>query len=114
MASGAAGILIQDAGWDGGQHLWAVLIHWTVPIRLSPIPTTSGVLPLSRVKCGVGRCVDVASDAEKGAEGIEWVEPPVEAECELIEVGLEMLVADAVVGAGQPGLQVGKDEMDDR
>ena len=29
MGSGAAGILIQDAGWDGGQHLWAVLIHWT-------------------------------------------------------------------------------------
>ena len=29
IASGAAGILIQDAGWDGGQHLWAVLIHWT-------------------------------------------------------------------------------------
>ena len=40
--------------------------------------------------------------------------PPIEAESELVEVGLKMLVADAVMDAGQPGLEVGKDEVDDR
>ena len=85
-----------------------------MPIRLSPTPTKSGVLPLSRVELGVGRCGDAASDAEKGAEGVERVEPSVEAESEFVEVGLEMLVADAVMNATQPGLEVGKDEMDHR
>ena len=31
------------------------LIHHSVPIRLSPIPTTSRVLPIPRVKLGLGR-----------------------------------------------------------
>ena len=29
--------------------------QWIVPIRLSPIPTTSRVLPIPRVKLGLGR-----------------------------------------------------------
>ena len=70
--------------------------------------------PLARVEFGVGRCRGVAGDAEQGAEGAEWVMPPVGAKRELVEVGLEMLVADAMMGAVEPGLQVGKDEMDDR
>jgi len=88
-----------------------------VLVRLSPTPTRfsgCGVLPLARIELGVRRRPDVAGDAEEGAEGGEWGVPPVEAERELVEVGLKMLLADAMMGAVDPGLQVGKDEMDDR
>src|SRR5271163_5126472 len=81
------------------------LLGCTVPIRLSPTPTICRVLSRSRIKLGVGRCGDVAGDAEKGTGGIERIESSVEAEGELVEVGLEMLVADAVMDAGQPGFQ---------
>jgi hypothetical protein len=57
------------------------------------------VLPFSRVEFFKGRCADVASDAEQGAEGVEWIEAPVKAERELIGVGLKMLAADTVVDA---------------
>ena len=45
-------------GRDG--HRWGkttgkVGFHGGVPIRLSPIPTTSRVLPIPRVKLGLGR-----------------------------------------------------------
>ena len=85
-----------------------------MPIRLSPTPTTSRVLPVARVKLGVSGSGDIASDSEQGPEGVERVESPVEAECELVEVGLEVLVAHAVMNATQPRLQVGEDEMNDR
>ena len=49
--------------------------HNHTPIRLSPIPTTSGVPPLSRVKFGVGQGVGVAYDAEKRAEGVVREQP---------------------------------------
>jgi len=65
--------------------------QWVVgslPIRLTQTPTTCRVLPLSRVKFAEGRCPDVARDTKERAEGVERVEPPVEAECELVEVGL--------------------------
>lgn len=93
------------------QNVWK---EESLPIRLSPIAATSGVLPFPRVKLSVGWCGDLAGDTEKRAKNVERVEPPIEAESELIEVGLKMLVADAVMDAGQPGLEVGKDEMDDR
>jgi hypothetical protein len=60
----------------------------TLPIRLTQTPPTCRVLPLSRVKLAEGRCPDVARDTKERAEGVERVEPPVEAECELVEVGL--------------------------
>src|SRR5271170_5274675 len=110
-------IEVQGLGpWRGlGQRPnLACCIGQCVPIRLSPTPTICRVLSRSRIKLGVGRCGDVAGDAEKGTGGIERIESSVEAEGELVEVGLEMLVADAVMDAGQPGFQVGKDEMDDR
>ena len=49
-----------------------------------------------------------------GAEGVEWVEAPVKAERELIEIGLKMLMADTVMDADEPRFQIGEDEMDDR
>ena len=59
-----------------------------VPIRLTQTPTICRVLPLSRVKFSESRRLDVARDTKKRTEGVERVEPPVEAECELVEVGL--------------------------
>ena len=47
----------------------------TLPIRLLPTPPTCRVLPGSGVKLCVGRCGDVARDAEQGTEGVERIEP---------------------------------------
>ena len=85
----------------------------SLPIRLLPTPPTCRVLPGSGVKLCVGRCGDVARDAEQGTEGVERIEPPVEAEGEFVEVGLQVLVTDPVMDAVQPRFQVCEDEMDD-
>ena len=45
------------------------------------------MLPGSGVKLCVGRCGDVARDAEQGTEGVERIEPPVEAEGEFVVTG---------------------------
>ena len=44
--------------------------------------------PLTGIEPRVGRCVNSARDAEERAEGVERAEPPVEAERELVEIGL--------------------------
>lgn len=44
------------------------------------------VFPLAAVKFVIGRALVARADAEQRAEGVERVEPPVKAECELIEV----------------------------
>ena len=54
----------------------------------------------------------LARDPEQRSEGIERVEAPVEAERELVEVGLQVLGADAVMDAVEPSLQVAEDEME--
>ena len=51
--------------------------------------------------------------AEQRAERIERVEAAVEPECELVEICLKVLVADAMMNAVQPCLQVREDQMDD-
>ena len=94
------------------QNLFLVQVH-SLPIRLSPTPPTSRVLPGSRVKLCVGRCSDVARDAEQGKESVERIKPPVEVEGEFVEVGFQMLVTDPVMDAFQPRFKVGEDEMDD-
>ena len=88
------------------------MVH-SLPIRLLPTPPTCRMLPGSGVKLCVGRCGDVARDAEQGTEGVERIEPPVEAEGEFVEVGLQVLVTDPVMDAVQPRFQVCEDEMDD-
>ena len=75
-----------------------------MPIRLRHTATTCRVLPLSRIQLGIGRGAGIAGDSKQGAEGIERVEPPIETESELIEVGLQMLVANSVMYADQPRL----------
>jgi len=83
-------------------------------IGITHSPTTCRVLPFPRIEFVEGRCADVAGDAEQGAEGVEWVEAPVKAERELIEVGLKMAAADTVMDAVDPRFQIGEDHMDDR
>jgi hypothetical protein len=72
------------------------------------------MLPLARIQAVIGRGFRVASDAEQRAEGIERVEPAVKAERELVEVGLQMLRAHAVMCALQPRFEVRKNEVDHR
>ncbi len=69
--------------------------------------------PFARIKRVERRRGDFASDSEQRAEGVEWVKAPIEAERELVEVGLQVFRADAVMDAGDPGLQVRENEMDD-
>ena len=70
--------------------------------------------PFARIKRFVSRRGGFASDAEQRAEGVERIESPIEPEGKLVEVGLQVLRADAVVGADQPGLQVGEHQMNYR
>src|SRR5271170_4057882 len=85
-----------------GSMMMRLLVR-SLPIRFSPTPPTCRVLPSSRVKLRVGRCSDVAG----------YTEQPGEAECEFVEVCLQMLMTDPVMDAVQPRFQVGEDEMDD-
>lgn len=72
------------------------------------------VLPLAAVQPVIGRAFAVGPDAEQRAERIEGVEAPVKAERELVEVRLQVLMADrAVVCPGQPSLQVAENQVDD-
>src|SRR5208283_2223301 len=89
-------------------------VESSVPIRLTQTPARCRVRPYAGIKVGIGRRLNTACDAEQRAERVEWVETPVEAEGELIEVGLEMLRAHAVVDAVEPGPQIGEDEVDHR
>ena len=66
-----------------------------------------------RHKARYGWRGDVARVAKQGSEGVEEVEAAVEAERELIEVRLQVLRADAVMDAAQPGFELGEHEMDD-
>jgi hypothetical protein len=73
------------------------------------------VLPLTRVQPVIGRAFSVRADAKQRSEGVERVEPAVEAERELVEIGLQVLWLDPpVVRALQPCLQVRKDKVRDR
>src|SRR5712692_7060844 len=51
-------------------------------------------------------------EAEKRLEGGHWSTAPIEAIGELVEVGLEMAMADAVMGASEPRLQIAEDAVD--
>ena len=61
-------------GSFAGMRVALPSIDATLPIRLLPTPPTCRVLPGSGVKLCVGRCGDVARDAEQGTEGVERIE----------------------------------------
>src|SRR5262245_36677915 len=58
--------------------------------------------------------MDARGEAEQGLEGCHRGPAAVEAEGELVEVGLEVIVPDAVVGPTQPRLEMAKHPMDVR
>jgi len=58
--------------------------------------------------------MNARGEAQQGLEGRHRCAAPVEAEGELVQVGLEVVVADAVVGADQPTLEVPEHAMDAR
>ena len=96
-------------------YFWHTWMNQTVPIRLTQTPPRCRVFPCAGIEVGIGRGLGVTSrNAEQRTEGVERVETPIEAERELVEVGLEMLRAHAMVDAVEPGLQVGEDEVDHR
>ncbi len=61
------------------------------------------MLLLTGVKLSIGRSGRTACEPEESAEGVERVEPPIEAERELVEVGLQVFGADTVMDAVEPG-----------
>ena len=73
-----------------------------------------GVFPIASVKLGISRRADFAADPQERAERIERVEAPVKAERELVEIGLQVLRADAVVAPLEPGFQVAENKVNDR
>ena len=62
---------------------------------------------------GVGGTFGGGGDSEQRPEGVEGIIPPVEAEDEFVEISLQVLMAHPVMGPDQPGLEVGKNEVDD-
>ena len=85
-----------------------------MPIRSTQTPTTCRVRPLGGIELGVGWRLGRACDSKQRAEGVVRVEPPVEAEGELTQLGLEVLGTHAMVDGIEPGLRVAEDEVDDR
>src|SRR5208337_91068 len=100
--------------WQSTMDYFENNIFSCVPIRLTQTPARCRVRPRARIKVGIGRRLNAARDAEQRAERVERVETPVEAERELIEVGLQMLGAHAVVDAVEPSIHIGEDEVDHR
>src|SRR5215212_3028804 len=62
----------------------------------------------------VGGGLEGSGEAEQALEGGGWRTPSIEAEDELVEVGLEMLLAQAVIDAQSPALGVGEHAVDPR
>src|SRR2546425_8590304 len=58
--------------------------------------------------------MDARGETQQGLERCHRGAPPVEAEGELVQVGLEVIVTDAVVGAAKPGLEVAEHPVDVR
>ena len=70
--------------------------------------------PFPGIKSVKGRRGCPARDSEQRTERVERIEASIEAKRELVEIGLEMLGADPVMDAVDPGLQVGENQVDDR
>jgi pimeloyl-ACP methyl ester carboxylesterase len=62
---------------------------------------------------GVGGTFGGGGDSEQRSEGVEGIIPPVEAEDEFVEISLQVLLAHPVMGPDQPGLEIGKNAVDD-
>ena len=83
------------------------------PIRLAPnagsVPWRLWGAPPTLVERLVRRRLRRRSDAQQAPEGVEWVEPPVEAKRELVQVRLKVLRRDAVVNSMKSRMKSGSD-----
>ena len=59
-----------------------------LPIRLMQTPTTCGVRPFAGIERGVGWRLSAARDAKQRSERVKRIEASIEAERELVEIGL--------------------------
>ena len=73
------------------------------------------MLPFPGIQAVISRGFRARCDAEQGAEGVERVEAPIEAEHIFVEIGLEVMLGDiAVIGPKNPRLEMGNDQMNHR
>ena len=72
------------------------------------------MMPVPGVQRIVGWPVHTRAYAENRGERRHWVEAPVEPKHILVEIGRQVLRADAMMGAEQPRLQVREDEVNHR
>lgn len=72
------------------------------------------MIPCSVVQAAICGTHQVHADTQYGRESCHRVETTVEAEYELIEIGWQMLRADAMVSCHQPSLQIREGNMDHR
>lgn len=82
-------------------------------IRLVPIDMVR-MLPGSAVDVVIRGRLGISAESEQRAEAVERVEAPIEPERKLVEVGLQVLVADAVVHPSEPRLEVAEHQVDER
>ncbi len=75
-------------------------------------PLWVGVCPVSVVKLSVGQTRSLHGDPQHRVEHAPRVEPTVEAEDILVQVGLKVPMTDTVMRPFDPGLQVRVDEVD--
>ena len=73
------------------------------------------MLPLSTIQTFVCRGHRMGRQPQDAVEGGHGVEAPIEPECVLVQVSLQVLLADVpVVSPQDPSLQVAEDEVDHR
>src|SRR5215204_7422027 len=83
-----------------------LMLHCVKEIRKSLIPLAPADQHL------VGGGLEGSGEAEQALEGGGWRAPSVEAKDELVEVGLQVLLAQAVIDAQAPALGVGEHAVD--
>ena len=88
-------IVLFDRSWYNRAGVEHVMGFCTVeeyneflPIRLMQTPTTCGVRPFAGIERGVGWRLSAARDAKQRSERVKRIEASIEAERELVEIGL--------------------------
>lgn len=75
-------------------------------IRLAPMTTSPRVLPVARIKLGIGGRSSVPADPKQRAKGVERVKPSVKSERKFVQISLQVLRRYAVMATPQPAFQV--------
>ena len=81
-------------------------VVFTMLIQLAPMANSPRVLPIARIKLGVGGRGSSPADPKQRAKSVERVKPSVNSERKFVQVRLQVLRRYAVMTAAQPVLQV--------